>query len=89
MPVYRSQIHLHLGDCPRRIVKCDVKGCNNYYALGGKYEHDRQYQECHQVMLKNEVEKLKSKIFSKVRDLSLAIDHGLNRLGAPLISVIV
>lgn len=31
-------------------------------------------------MLKNEVEKLKSKIFSKVRDLRWAIDHGLNRL---------
>ena len=81
--VYRSQIHLHLGDCPRRVVKCDVKGCNNYYALGGKYNHDRQYQESHQVRLKNEVEKLKDKIFNKVHDLRLAVDNESNRLSAP------
>ena len=29
-------------------------------------------------MLKNKVEKLKGKIFSKVHDLRLAIDRGLN-----------
>ena len=82
--VQRSQIHLHLGDCPRRVLQCDVKGCNNFYPIGGKSHHDRQYQESHQVMLKNEVEKLKGKIFSKVRDLRLPIDHGLNLLGVPL-----
>ena len=31
--VYRSHIHLHLGDCPQRVVKCAVKGCHNFYAL--------------------------------------------------------
>ena len=36
------------------------------------------------MMLKNEIEKLKGKIFRKVCDLRLPIDHGLNLLSAPL-----
>ena len=78
---------MHLDNCPRRVVKCDVKGCNNYYVLGGKYHHDRQYQESHQVMLKNEVERLKGKIFHKVPDVRLAIDNESNRLSALLYNV--
>ena len=37
--------------------------------------------------LKNEVEKLKDKLFNKVRDLRLAIDNEMNRLSAPLSDV--
>ena len=37
--------------------------------------------------LKNEVEKLKGKIFNKVRDLRFPTDKELNRLSAPLLDV--
>ncbi|CAH3172840.1 unnamed protein product, partial [Porites lobata] len=30
----RSHIHLHLGECQRRLYKCAVTGCNNTIALG-------------------------------------------------------
>ncbi|XP_074628907.1 TNF receptor-associated factor 5-like isoform X3 [Acropora palmata] len=61
----RSRIHLHLNDCPKRFVKCTVKGWNNYYALGAEKVHDLEYQESHQALLKNEVERLKSVLFNK------------------------
>lgn len=60
-----SHIHLHLHDCPKRVVKCTVKGCNNYYALGAEKIHDLEYQESHQALLKNEVERLRSVLFNK------------------------
>ena len=50
---YRSHIHLHLGECPRRMLKCSVKGCQSFYALGAEAVHDQLYQETHQVLLKN------------------------------------
>ena len=53
--MYRSHIHLHLGDCPQRVVKCTVKGCHNFNALEEEAEHDKQYQESHQVLLKQVV----------------------------------
>ena len=65
--VCRSYIHLHLGDCPRRMVKCAVKGYHNYHALGAESDHDRNYQESHQVLLKNEVEKLRGVLFNKLQ----------------------
>nr|XP_058971973.1 RING finger protein 151-like [Pocillopora verrucosa] len=61
----RSHIHLHLGDCPQRVVKCTVKGCHNFYALEEEAEHDKQYQESHQVLLKQEVERLRGIIFDQ------------------------
>ena len=67
--VYRSHIHLHLGDCPQRVVKCTVKGCHNFYALEEEAEHDKQYQESHQVLLKQEVERLRGIIFDQVGDV--------------------
>ena len=65
--ICRSHIHLHLGECQRRLVKCAVTGCNNYHSLGGESNHDKQYQESHQVLLKNEVQSLKFALFNKVR----------------------
>ena len=41
--VYRSHIHLHLGDCPQHVVKCIVKGCHNFYALEEEADHDKQF----------------------------------------------
>ena len=37
-----------------------------YYALGAEKVHDLEYQESHQALLKNEVERLKSVLFNKV-----------------------
>ena len=71
--VYRSHIHLHLGDCPQRVVKCTVKGCHNFYALEEEAEHDKQYQESHQVLLKQEVERLRGIIFDQVGDVRLSL----------------
>ena len=62
--VYRSHIHLHLGDCPQRVVKCIVKGCHNFYALEEEADHNKQYQESHQVLLKQEVEAKRNNIWS-------------------------
>lgn len=47
-------------------MKCAVKGCHNYYALGAESDHNRKYQESHQVLLKNEVERLRGVLFNKV-----------------------
>ena len=69
--VCRSYIHLHFSDCPRRMVKCAVKGCHNYYALGAESDHNTNYQESHQVLLKNEVERLRGVLFNKVHAGSL------------------
>lgn len=49
-------------------MKCTVKGCHNYHALGAKKDHDLQYQESHQVLLSNEVERLRGVLFDKVRE---------------------
>lgn len=64
--IIRSQVHLHLMNCDNKAEKCTVKGCNNLYLKRGKYFHDVQYQESHQVLLGNEVEMLRSEIFTKV-----------------------
>ena len=71
--VYRSHIHLHLGDCPQRVVKCIVKGCHNFYALEEEADQDKQYQESHQVLLMQEVERLRGIIFDQVGDVLLIV----------------
>ena len=50
-------------------MKCTVKGCHNYHALGAKKDHDLQYQESHQVLFSNEVERLRGVLFDKVREM--------------------
>ena len=55
------------------MVKCAVKGCHSYYALGTESVHDRQYQESHQVLLKNEVESLRRVLFNKVNKLPCVV----------------
>ena len=55
------------------MIKCAVKGCHSYYALGAESEHDQQYQESHQVLLKNEVERLRHALFNKVDELPYVV----------------
>ena len=51
------------------MVKCAVKRCHSYYTLGAESDHDQQYQKSHQVLLKNEVERLGRLFFNKVDEL--------------------
>lgn len=44
------------------------QGCHNFETVGAENEHDRQYQESHHVLLKNEGERLRG-LFNKVCDL--------------------
>ena len=55
------------------MVKCAVKGCLIYYPLGAERDHDQQYQESHQVLLKNEVERLGRLLFNKVGELPYVV----------------
>lgn len=63
---FRSHVHLHLDECPKRMIKCSVAGCNNYYQLGLEIVHNEQYQESHQALLKSQVERLQRAIYDKV-----------------------
>ena len=55
------------------MLKCSVKGCHSFYALGAEAVHDQLYQESHQVLLKNEVERLKGALFNKVDELNSVV----------------
>ena len=60
-----SCINLHLSNCPRRMVKCAVKGCHNCYALGAGSDHDRNYQESHLKMKWRDLDVLFNKILAR------------------------
>ena len=53
------------------MVKCKVKGCHNFHALEEEGE-----QESHQVLLKQEVERLRGIIFEQVGDVRPIVKRG-------------
>ena len=63
---FRSHVHLHLDECPKRMMKCSVAGCNNFYQLGMENAHNELYQGSHQALLKSQVESLQRAIYDKV-----------------------
>ena len=63
---FRSNVHLHLFQCPNKAIKCPVTGCNNFFKRGKQLVHDMNHAESHQAQLKAEVEKLRCAIFDKV-----------------------
>lgn len=61
----RSHVHLHLDECPKRMMKCSVAGCNNFYQLGMENAHNELYQGSHRALLKSQVESLQRAIYDK------------------------
>ena len=63
---FRSHVHLHLDEYSKRMMKCSVAGCNNFYPLGMEIAHKELYQWSHQALLKSQVESLQRAICDKV-----------------------
>ncbi|XP_078383160.1 TNF receptor-associated factor 5-like isoform X1 [Oculina patagonica] len=60
----RSHVQLHLYCCRKRVVKCPVKGCQNFYRREDKEAHFGAYQDSHQELLISEVERLQCEIYN-------------------------